>query len=1153
MTVRKRITALLPRVLRRAAHPGRAVRAGTASARPLLSLILVPADPTEPKGDARTLPSLLAQTYEPLEILVAGTSASSPVLRELAGADPRVRFLSPEFSLSEAVRTAGGDAVALVESGSVVPEGYYAKLLPGLLESSTDFVSGLHPRPRSAAGREAARLGSAERMNLTLGSLPSAFADTRLWPKLLARPFLDSALDGLPAAASSQQIVARVLREAKCFGYVPVNVPEPEIQGADENAPELLQRLTAAWQQLAEEAAYAPADALGHWMGEFFGARWALLSREVPRQESSYWKSLSEAASALAAEPSALDRFSVHDRVLAVLAAAGRLDDFRLVLAELQDGGRGYRVHDDGSELVARPVYLDLLASPVPENVLRLSDADFPVRSRLRTFEWGPGGLRLGGFAYVPGMGGEHHPGVQVFLADPETGVRVAVETETVQSAAINETTGDRWNDYSGAGFSAVVGRSALEGIAGADRTVWFVEVHVAFHGRTAVGRLTNRDSDYVPSRLPVGESAEGRRMVAQFDQIQGLRLRTLTYSYVAAHPQVLGTNLALSFVGPQPSRVVLEASGRRTLACERGPGGVFLLPVDALTALDGGAALYQVKAGGQGNLAPVGVAAGSDGLMDLPGIRPGVTGFGYLTVGSLDAYVEVSEWCLEADSLSVRLTGPGTSDLTAACLLLEGEGGTLTADCLEDLTDDGVRALFPLSRDRWGTGPVFAASGRYRLKLTAPDTGELQALPVAPALAGLAAEAHHQRFRLRTRVLIAGEPFEVTVASPLTELERGAFNQQQLIEAYQKTSDPLTDTVFFETFGGTSSTDSGRAICEALAELRPELRLYWSVADPSVAVPANATAVHRYSPQWYRILGTARYLVNNNTFPVFFRKRPGQVYLQTWHGTPLKRIGFDTPAQRLTPSYLRTLEREPGEWDALLAQSPAAAPLLAGAFRFGGRVPVLGYPRNDALAGDRAAARRRKVRAELQIPEGQTAVLYAPTWRDTARTRTDRQAVVNYLDAGTAHDSLGDGYTILFRGHHNVAGQRTAAGISGLVDVTDYPQISDLCLAADLLVTDYSSIMFDFAVTGKPMFFLVPDLAEYRDSTRGFYFDLGEHAPGPVALKSAELYDEILSYRPEEWAARYTRFVEQFAPCDDGEAASRVVKYIWDGTERWH
>ncbi|MER2134915.1 MAG: CDP-glycerol glycerophosphotransferase family protein [Arthrobacter sp.] len=1143
--------ALLPSFLRRTLLPKGRRQKSTEAGKPLLSLILVPGDTAAEPEAVRTLLSLLAQSNEALEIIVAGAHASAPAVRELVEADPRVTLMGPASTLSEACRLATGDAVALIEPGAEVPEGYYASLLPALLASSAAFVSGLHPRPRGTAAKQAAHLGAAWRTELSLSSLPSAFADTALWPKLSTRSFVQSVLDALPGEPETQRTAATMMLAASSFGYVPVSGAEPVQDEKDEQPADLLHRLAASWRQLETELAAAPDDASSCWFAESFGTRWPLLAREVPRQDSAYWKSLCETAAALVATPSSLSRFNVHDRVLAVLAAADRLEDFRTVLAETQDGGRGYRVQAENGELVARPAYLHLLGCEVPQNMLVLSAADFPVRSRLRTFQWEKAGLRIGGFAYVPGIGGEHTPCVRVFLADPETGNRIAVETEPVYSTAINETTGDRWNDYSSAGFTALIGQETLNTVAAAKSATWFVELEVAYHGRTSCERLTKRDGDFVPSRLPLGAAADAQRVIAQFDQVQGLRLRTVSYRYLAAHPGTDGHNLVVAFVGEVPSRVVLEAPDRPVLELQPMPGQstAFFLPLAEAAAAIGGDVAYQLKAGGAGgSLVPVGAAEGSATLEDISGeIRSAITGFGYLTLGISERRIEVTGWSLSGDVVTLRLAGPGTRDLSPASLWFEGPAGIWSAGSVEPADGGTVRALFPLDYDPWGSGGALRAFGRYRLKTRGPGDTDIRVVAAAPALAGTAAEASHPRLRVRTSALAAGEPFQLRIDSPLSELERGAHNQQRFIEQYRGTTDPLVDAVFFESFGGTSATDSVLAICDALAVLKPDLRRYWSVADPSVAIPAGAVPLHRYTAEWYRVLGTSKYLVNNNTFPVFFRKKPGQIYLQTWHGTPLKRIGFDTPVQRLTPSYLRTLAREPSEWDALLAQSPAAAQLLAGAFRYQGQVPVLGYPRNDALAADTAAAERKRVREVLQIPDEQTIVLYAPTWRDTERTRGDRHAVVNYLDAGLAEAALGSNYTILFRGHHNVAGQRSVTGINGLVDVTDYPQISDLCLAADLLVTDYSSIMFDYAVTGKPMLFLVPDLDEYRDNTRGFYFDLQEHAPGPLAYSAAELFEQILSYQAEEWRTAYNAFVSKFAPYDDGSAARRIIEQIWN------
>lgn len=1150
MSIRSRPSSLLPRLLRRVLRPG-AGGQQHAPGKPLLSLVLVPEKETAETAAGQTLASLLAQSWDPLEIIVAGAHASAAAVRGLAEADSRVRLLGPESTLSDACRLAKGDAVALIEPGSEVPEGYYASLLPKLLASSADFVSGLYSRPRTTAARQAGHLSAVQRTEQSLSSLPSIFADTSLWPKLSIPSFVHSVLDGLPGEPGTRRTAATMMLAARSFGYVPVSGTEPVQEEREEQPAGLLHRLTASWRQLETELAAAPDEARRYWFAESFGTRWALLAREVPRGDSAYWKLLCETASALVAAPSSLRRFNIHDRVLAVLAAEDRLEDFRTVLAEIQDGGRGYRVQTENGELLARPAYLHLLGFEVPRDMLVLSEADFPVRSRLRVFQWEETGLRIGGFAYVPGIGGDHGPCVRLFLVNAETGSRIAVETEAVRSSAINETTGDRWNDYTAAGFTVLIDHEILSAVAAAQSDTWFVEVEVAYHGRTSCDRLTKRDGDYVPSRLPLGPAVNAQRVIALFDQVQGLRLRTVSYRYLAAHPGTEENKLSVAFVGEVPSRVVLEAADKPVIELRPFPDrpDVFALPLAELATDGGGDVSYQLKAGGAaGSLVPVGAAESSATLRDITAeIRPGITGFGYITAGITDRRIEVTGWSLAGDTITVQLTGAGAPAVSPVSFLLEGPSDDWTAERIEGTDVGDTRIHFSLCHDRWGTGPVLRTAGRYRLKMAGPEAADMRTLPVAPALAGDTALASHPRLRVRTGALSAGEPFQLHIHSPLTELEKGAHNQQRLIEAYHNSSKALVDAVLFESFGGTSATDSVRAICDALAAENPELTRYWSVADPSVAVPAGAVALHRYSAEWYRVLGTAKYLVNNNTFPVFFRKKPGQMYLQTWHGTPLKRIGFDTPVQRLTPSYLRTLDREPGEWDALLAQSPAAAELLAGAFRFRGEVPVLGYPRNDALVSESAAAVRRRVRGQLQIPDEQTVVLYAPTWRDTARTRGDRNAVVNYLDASLARASLGSRHTILFRGHHNVAGQRSVSGLNGLLDVTDYPQISELCLAADLLVTDYSSIMFDYAVTGKPMFFLVPDLEEYRDSTRGFYFDLRRHAPGPLSFSAPELFDQILGYQAEDWRAAYSKFVNEFAPYDDGLAARRVIRQFWN------
>src|SRR5690606_34511052 len=179
------------------------------------------------------------------------------------------------------------------------------------------------------------------------------------------------------------------------------------------------------------------------------------------------------------------------------------------------------------------------------------------------------------------------------------------------------------------------------------------------------------------------------------------------------------------------------------------------------------------------------------------------------------------------------------------------------------------------------------------------------------------------------------------------------------------------------------------------------------------------------------------------------------------------------------------------------------------------------------------------KVRARLGLAEGKRVILYAPTWRDY-----DRKNAMVKLDLAKAREALGADHELLVRGHPM---QAMPAVPEIAHDVTTYPDISDLLLIADVLVTDYSSVMADFAVTGRPIIVYGYDMAKYA-TKRGLYLDLPEIAPGPVLSTSAEVIEALRSI--DEVAAahaeRYDAFRATFVPRDDGKATVRVVDHVF-------
>jgi CDP-glycerol glycerophosphotransferase len=209
------------------------------------------------------------------------------------------------------------------------------------------------------------------------------------------------------------------------------------------------------------------------------------------------------------------------------------------------------------------------------------------------------------------------------------------------------------------------------------------------------------------------------------------------------------------------------------------------------------------------------------------------------------------------------------------------------------------------------------------------------------------------------------------------------------------------------------------------------------------------------------------------------------------------------------------------------------------------------GYPRNDVLSSPNRDRLRAEVRAQLGIADGVTAVLYAPTWRDDAVFTDGVPDHTFPLDLDDFARGLGDDHVLLLRVHSMVADRLAIPTGSPIHDVSAYPDIRYLFLAADVLVTDYSSAMFDFAVTGRPIVHFTYDLDYFQNELRGFYFDLAEAAPGPLLGSSEEVLAAIadLSRRPWEPGPRYTHFQETFCSLEDGHATERVLDLFFPVT----
>ncbi|QDP96888.1 CDP-glycerol glycerophosphotransferase family protein [Microlunatus elymi] len=448
-----------------------------------------------------------------------------------------------------------------------------------------------------------------------------------------------------------------------------------------------------------------------------------------------------------------------------------------------------------------------------------------------------------------------------------------------------------------------------------------------------------------------------------------------------------------------------------------------------------------------------------------------------------------------------------------------------------------------------WGLTPVPLALGDYELT-TSVDRADRGPTAEAEVKATLDAELAET---LPRTVRTAGNTFEIRrgradaltirIGPPLAAGERSKYTVRRLENRHVSGPVAPTDTVLLNSYFGKSVSDNSLAIADVIADRRPDLRLLWTVADYSVEVPGGTTGLVYKSAEWWRALTSSRYIIDNCWLPGRFRRRDHQRVLQAWHGTPLKLLGNDRIGIRRGDEYRRKTAEEVGQWDFLIAQNEYSKKIFESAYGYRGNILQIGYPRNDVLvrADD---AYRHSVRQRLGIEGADRVVLYAPTWREQAK------GLFRELDFDAVTSFLGPTGRLLVRGHPNVV--KYGRGVAGerLLDVTLYPQLSDLYLASDVMITDYSSTMFDFSVTGKPIIFFVPDLEEYSDVRRGTYFDLAASAPGPVLRTTDETIDALrdLDEVAKAHADNYRAWQQKFNPLDDGRAAERAVDALLAG-----
>ena len=447
-------------------------------------------------------------------------------------------------------------------------------------------------------------------------------------------------------------------------------------------------------------------------------------------------------------------------------------------------------------------------------------------------------------------------------------------------------------------------------------------------------------------------------------------------------------------------------------------------------------------------------------------------------------------------------------------------------------------RYIFELQHLAWGQQVYSYPSGAYTLRHKKSENSRAVSFRATPKLAMQTPLEHELQHSNVTAWVTSTHNFAVSIGAPLSMVQRSKYGQRQLQKSFMELA-CVEDHVFIESFGGGSCTDSPLALAESIHISNSNVKIYCSIVDYSVPIPSFVIPLIQGTTSWFHGVRTARLIINNNIFPFFFKKGLEQTYLQTWHGTPIKKIGTHAPRTFISASYRRGVLREADSWTGLLAQNSYSAGIFADCFDYHGQIICVGYPRNDNL--EQTQKIRAKIRSTLSLTAAQVVVLVAPTWRDDLY-RAGKTQGSGDLDLAFLSDRSPENYRFLLRTHQNEIGGEILTRHRKVIDVSSYPSINDLFAASDCLITDYSSLAFDYSNTGKPILAHISRESNY-ETIRGTYLSVSELFGSQVARSMPDLLKILIQSNSENSpSGNSSRIKKLFASMDDGGASGRVL-----------
>ncbi|MCH8672993.1 bifunctional glycosyltransferase/CDP-glycerol:glycerophosphate glycerophosphotransferase [Staphylococcus lugdunensis] len=380
----------------------------------------------------------------------------------------------------------------------------------------------------------------------------------------------------------------------------------------------------------------------------------------------------------------------------------------------------------------------------------------------------------------------------------------------------------------------------------------------------------------------------------------------------------------------------------------------------------------------------------------------------------------------------------------------------------------------------------------------------------------------------------------------------------------YQLTDDKdIVDdkTIVFESFGGKNYSDSPKYIYEYMQQHYPQLNYIWVCTRPEqTVIPGNAIKVQKGSRAYYQAYAKAKYWVSNARLPLYLNKKENQVYIQTWHGTPLKRLANDMKVVRMpgttTANYKKNFYSEASRWDYLVSPNRYSTNIFKTAFWMDeARIWEIGYPRNDVLVTrQNDTDYLNQIKRDLNLPEDKKVIMYAPTWRDDEFVKKGQYLFDLKINLANLQKQIGDDYVILLRMHYLITNALDLNGYEDFaIDVSNYNDISELYLISDALITDYSSVMFDYGILKRPQFFFAYDIEKYDKGLRGFYMDYMNDLPGEIITDEFKLAEELkhIDKHKERYKDKIEKFYQDFCSLEKGHASQFIGDHIYNDIHR--